>query len=224
MTVTEKLREQLFEHLITERRVVYVLTLIRKLLETGKFPEQYVALSFYCDWALHTELSRAGAKRIINIFEDYYWPKPDSADREGSPELSGLVGGHKFRQQLADFLVERQLPNTICTDDVRWARFIQAYISTISGVPLVMKGQVGQASRINRVLVSYRPYTPAPDELKDGWNAEFVMEWRAFLKKGVSFPRGKFKGFDIVFTYSARGNSVTCTSSIERATKVCPLA
>jgi hypothetical protein len=221
MTTTEKLREQLFEHLITERRVVYVLTLIRKLLETDKFPEQYMALSFYCDWALHTELSRAGAKRIIKIFEDYYWPTPDSAEREGSPELFGLVGGHKFRQQLADFLVEKQLPDTICIDDVRWAKFIQAYISTISGVPLVMKGK---ASRINRVQVSYRPYTPAPAELKDGWNAEFVMEWCTVLETGVSFPEGKFKGFDIVFTYSARANSVTCTSSIECATNANPPA
>ena len=54
-----KLGEELDKEIHEEIQVIYILSRIRKLLETKNFPSKYKHLNFYCNWALHTKIDRA---------------------------------------------------------------------------------------------------------------------------------------------------------------------
>src|SRR5437867_1739661 len=69
--IEEKLNRQLSSKApVTEARVVYILVLTRKLLERQGELNKYPMLRFYCDWALHTNMDRAGAQRILRLFDE----------------------------------------------------------------------------------------------------------------------------------------------------------
>ena len=89
--IEEKLTRQLNSvEPFTEARVVYILVETRKLMERRKElkkadcrkqteRENYESkkaarlnaeLSFYCDWALHVEMNKDGAQRILKMFDE----------------------------------------------------------------------------------------------------------------------------------------------------------
>src|SRR5260370_38281246 len=68
--IEKKLNRECKEPIATERQVVYILAEIRKLLELENAKDRYPALNFYCNWALHSRISKsAEAQRIVEIFD-----------------------------------------------------------------------------------------------------------------------------------------------------------
>src|SRR5216683_1805122 len=56
----------------SEGQVVYTLTLIRKLLAHRGIATRFFYLQFFSDWAFHVRVDRAGAKRILRHFDDWF--------------------------------------------------------------------------------------------------------------------------------------------------------
>ena len=88
--IIEKLRDELREHIHSERQVVYILAELRKLLELESLARieagspsdtSYFALQFYCDWAVHVRLDYSGAQRIVERFNQYQKFVDDLASR-----------------------------------------------------------------------------------------------------------------------------------------------
>jgi hypothetical protein len=71
-TIFSKLERELQLDITTERQVVYILVEIRKAIEQAGELAKYFALDFYCSFALHTRMSRAGARRILERFDRAY--------------------------------------------------------------------------------------------------------------------------------------------------------
>jgi hypothetical protein len=113
--IVTKLRRQLLSKAhLTEVRVVYILSEIRKLLERTKQQNGYFALSFHCSWALHTKMDRGGADRILRRFDAVYEPLKgkniEDLPRSLQNELNATLGLDKFREELGALLVVHHLP------------------------------------------------------------------------------------------------------------------
>ena len=68
--VIRKLRDALTKE-PTEAQTALTLSLIRKLIEHRKSPAQLGYLQFFCDWAFHVRVDRAGARQVLHHFDDW---------------------------------------------------------------------------------------------------------------------------------------------------------
>lgn len=97
----EKLSNKL-EVELTEERLVYILSRIRKFLEASDYPSEYSTLNFYCNLTLHSKLT-----------------KYDRFPKGASNRLRSLDSGDDysmafhadFHKELETFLKNYNLPN-----------------------------------------------------------------------------------------------------------------
>src|ERR1700690_2015900 len=88
-SILRKLTATLSEKIATECQVVYILAEIRKAIERADEIQNYHALDFYCSFALHTSMSREGARRILRRFAKAH---PILVRREELPrDLEGQI-------------------------------------------------------------------------------------------------------------------------------------
>jgi hypothetical protein len=139
--IEEKLNRQLSSKApLTETRVVYILVETRKLLELQGELSKYPALRFYCDWALHTNMDRAGAQRILRLFDRAHpvlcagQTLPQHLDRE----ITETTNLRLFKRDFEKFLKDYNLPKEILT--ARWTKFLHSYAAVIEDCPLTVKG------------------------------------------------------------------------------------
>src|SRR5271163_3056643 len=105
-SIAEKLRRELGKEITTEAQVVYILTEIRKLLERSNEKTNYFALEFYCSFALHTKMSKAGAKRILERFDKAhpFLVRKEEIPRDLEREIDETIHLKTFERQLKQFL------------------------------------------------------------------------------------------------------------------------
>ena len=146
--ILEKLRRALQEEVITEGQVVYILVEIRKAIEQAGEQSEYYALDFYCSWALHTKMDKAGAVRILKRFDEAYPLLVQNVPFEELPhelqdEIHQTIGLRKFRDQMRQFLRSNDLPIRIISGDA-WSKFARLYGLVIDECSLVLKeGKTG---------------------------------------------------------------------------------
>ncbi len=120
-------------------RVVYILVETRKLLERQGELNRYPALRFYCDWALHTSMDRAGAQRILRLFDEAHpllcanqeLPRPLRHDITETTNL------RYFERDYEQFLTDYNLPQDIL--HCRWTKFLHSYAAVIEDCPLTVR-------------------------------------------------------------------------------------
>jgi len=139
--IEEKLDRQLSSRApLTEVRVVYILVETRKLLELQGELSKYPVLRFCCDWALHTSLERAGAKRILRLFDEAHpllcsnQTLPRSLERE----ITDTTNLRSFEKEFDEFLTAYHLSKDILHN--RWTEFLRSYAAVIEDCPLTVTG------------------------------------------------------------------------------------
>jgi hypothetical protein len=134
----EKLLKQLLStEELTEARVVYMLVCARKLMEIGG--TQYPSLKFHCDWALHSQLDKKPAIKIIKLFDDLEQAlQSDNHQKidEARKAIHRVVNIQNFREEFGSFLAQHLLPNELCVVSRNWVPFLDAYLRVVSDVPL----------------------------------------------------------------------------------------
>lgn len=151
--IEEKLRRQLSSKApLTELRVVYILVEIRKLLERQGELNKYPALRFHCDWALHTSMDRAGAQRILRLFDEAY--PLLCANQELSHtlkrEITETTNLRHFERDFERFLTDYNLPQDILHG--RWTKFLHCYAAIIEDCPLTVRAN--NVQNIKSVILS----------------------------------------------------------------------
>lgn len=155
--IIAKLHGELRERTRSERQVVYLLAELRKLMELesiGKVDagapadNSYFALKFYCDWAVHVRLDQAGARRIVQRFNEYQKFMDDQAapgitvvDPAFLQELDQNLQLTKFRDQLGTYLDSHGLDIKITKDKERWVEFLTYYSRVIEDAPLISEAK-----------------------------------------------------------------------------------
>lgn len=156
--IIEKLRDELREHIHSERQVVYILAELRKLLELESLARieagspsdtSYFALQFYCDWAVHVRLDYSGAQRIVERFNQYQKFVDDlasrgeevTADPDFLQEFDQSLNLTRFREQFGAYLKSHGLDPGITTDGNQWIEFLVYYARVIEDAPLLSVGK-----------------------------------------------------------------------------------
>ncbi|MEO5924793.1 MAG: hypothetical protein ABIR70_13300 [Bryobacteraceae bacterium] len=189
--ILDKLREHLEpKRELREPDVVYLMVGIRKLMEVEKIisTDQYRNLKFHCDWALHTALTKSGAKAVIQLFdelEDMRRPDGGATSAQGN-KMSEAMGVDKLRMELTTFLGERNLPTLIADDEGQWNSFLKVYGGIIEDVPLILRSSES-VRHISQVVVS-RKTEPEADQLGVD-RFLFALEWHPTRADSQDVPR-----------------------------------
>ncbi|AHB40251.1 TPA: hypothetical protein DHW62_04085 [candidate division WWE3 bacterium] len=125
--ILEKLKKELGKDIENESQVVYILSLIRKLLEIEKLKSRYPILNFYCNWTLHSEMTDTEGKFVNNMLRKFI----------EKPEEKYKLSFHlQFLEQFKTFLTKKNI--TIPTKD-NLEKFRYQLQKIISNTPIFVK-------------------------------------------------------------------------------------
>ena len=198
--IIKKLTAQLNEGITTEVQVVYLLVGIRKLIERADHGAdqgtQYPTLNFYCDWVLHSELDRSGAKAILLEFDKAQplWKSEEKLPRELEDKINHICGMKFFTEELTRFLKNYGLP-PIAQNVDGWSRFFHLYAQVIQDIPLRVKAPAA-AENISKLVVHCKT---APKTIKSVNREDVVYRivWEIFDKTGESGSLVFYNTFNI---------------------------
>jgi len=121
-----KLQHLLSSAFTEECQVVYFLVELRKTLERRGLVDDYTALKFYCDWAMHARLDRAGAKEFLKRIDNIETAHSFGIFSDGVQKIAiamDFLRQEVFRRDLHNALRELDLNADICTINNLWVRF-----------------------------------------------------------------------------------------------------
>ena len=206
--IIRKLTAQLNKGITTEVRVVYLLVGIRKLIERDDQRAQYPKLNFYCDWVLHSELDRSGAKAILREFDKAHrlFKRGRNLPRELQNKIEELSGMRSFEKELTGFLESYGLP-PIAQNVDGWSHFLHLYTQVIQDIPLVVKSSSRpDAENISKLVVRFEAVTET-HKFGDREDLVYRIVWQAFDKTGGSGMYYVYNSFDIAMSYDHAVNA-----------------
>jgi hypothetical protein len=196
-SILRKLRQELDQDVTTERQVVYILAEIRKVVEQACDFDSYRALDFYCSFALHTRMDRAGAKRILERFDRAYslWIRNEKVPRDLQNEIDQTAKLSRFREEMEAFVAANDLPTRLFVEPDAWVRFIRLYGNIIDECELVLRGDGAELQLVDRVIVHLEM---AADALQTTFGNEvfFRICWTCHGKDGTSADYLAIFGYD----------------------------
>jgi hypothetical protein len=197
-SILSKLQSELESEITTERQVVYILAEIRKAIEQAGELENYFALDFYCSFALHTKMSKAGAKRILERFDRVhaFLVRKEEVPRQLQREIDQTIKLEKFRDELKQFLNANGLPNRLVVESDAWAKFLQLYGGIIDECELILKDEGGaQLKHLDRVVLSL-DVAPEVTITEYGDQVWFRIRWICHDKRGGCGEHFVIFGYD----------------------------
>jgi hypothetical protein len=189
-TIVEKLDVELKQFPIRrESQVVYLLAEIRKVIDHEKSPgsEPYEVLELFCNWALHTTISRKSNADRIRIFLKAFDMKTgmDIAQYLRSAFFNEIIQLETFHRELRSFLQDHHLPLDLVDNLKGWFGFIYLYTSVVSEVPLqYAKGDL-LPDEVREVVITRVPNPPNPVKL---------VRWHIKLLNGQEFSASTLYG------------------------------
>ncbi len=209
--ILTKLTAELEAGITTQAQVVYVLAGIRKIIERDRCGNEYPALAFHCDWALHADVGWSrDAKAILKRFEPAYVQLHGRVDvgtlpndiRDDIQRISAMEG---FRAELAQFEAGYALrAMRIITGD-GWSRFLHLYAQVVEDMPLLLAEGDG---RISKIVVHFGL---APDVITDGYGRSSVTYWLTWTIHDQSGVHGEVfvqNDFEIEQPQSQSGHNI----------------
>ena len=200
--IIRKLTAQLNEGITTEVQVVYLLVGIRKLIERDNHGAdqgtQHPKLNFYCDWVLHSELDRSGAKAILLEFDKAQplWKSEEKLPRELEDKINRICEMEIFAEELTRFLKNYDLP-PIAQNVDGWSRFFHLYAQVIQDIPLTVKAPSPAAAENISKLVVHCKTAPKTIKSVNREDVVYIIVWEIFDKTGESGSRVTYNSFNI---------------------------
>jgi len=125
--ILEKLSKKLASAPTSEENVVYILSLIRKIIEMADFPKKYCILNFYCNLALHSRIDKA-PKKVLDMLQRVH---------EGTDYSNSIINFMDFHRQLQEFLKENNIPNFYRNCKIE--NFNKLLVAIYSDTPITLK-------------------------------------------------------------------------------------
>lgn len=150
-----KLSSELTKNIDSEAQVIYILSRIRKIIDSEKRGGEFKVLKFYCNWALHHQIDDTAPvdKYIRNL---------------KSPDTLKFLDFSLFSDELLRFFKKHSLPSVICTDKTREENFKSLLIEILLDTPLMIKKIMMEELRLVRIpetgLITFR-WTQLDSEL-----------------------------------------------------------
>ena len=149
---------------LTKSDVVNLMSQFRICLEAEGFKKRYPYLTMYCDWTVHSQLSRsAPAFQVIESIADAMVGNPNAPNSPAFyDDITKAFLFDEFRADCNKFAAQFGTPNVFCADPEVWSGFLVLLIEILLERPLefpdpsVLRG--GVSSIFNRIQ---RKWTPA---------------------------------------------------------------
>ena len=195
-SILEKLDQELRLEITTESQVVYILAEIRKAIEHANEVTEYFALDFYCSFALHTVMNRAGAHRIMQRMDAAhpFLVRGETLPRDLGREIHETTILAKFRAEMKKFIVTNNLPDRLISHPDAWSRFLHLYGKVIHDCKLTLRPDFTPLKNIDRVVFSVEEATVPCEGFPD--QVMFVLRWTCFGKDGTSGSHESFSAYD----------------------------
>lgn len=193
--IEDKLRHLLAgNQIIDEPRATYLLVECRKLLERDKsMKKKLPALEFYCNWALHVQLSRAGAQAFLAMINPILTVNAN-LDQAQHDTLHALLTLDAFRLELRTLLESFGADLSLCDDQGKWISFVHLYSLVIENSELTLEKVplVSGPATLAVKRVTIRPICSA--DLADGTGRVYPMSWMVAYEDGRT---GQFELSDL---------------------------
>ena len=190
--IEEKLRRLLKgDQIIDEHKVTYLLAECRKLFEHDKSLRIALpTLEFYCNWALHTQLSRAGAQAFLSMVDPILTMNGEF-DQVQHDALHALLTLETFRLELRTLLGQIGAHQAVCDDQGKWMSFLMLYSHVVENSELTLEkcAPANGAAMLAVKRVTIRPIRSA--DLAEGGARVFPMIWI------VEYEDGRIGQFDL---------------------------
>jgi len=219
--IEEKLRRLLKGDQITdEPKVTYLLAECRKLFEHDKsLRATFPTLEFYCNWALHTQLSRAGAQAFLSKV-DPILTMNGNFDQAQHDALHALLTLETFRLELRTLLGQIGADQSVCDDQGKWMSFLMLYSHVVENSELTLErtAPANGAAMLAVKRVTIRPIRSA--DLAEGAARVFPMVWM------IEYEDGRVGQFDLsdlglfgatLTLFDPKSQAATVISSAEKA-------
>ena len=161
--IIRKLTKELRTGITTEVQVVYLLAGIRKLMERDKIKEQFEALTFHCDWVLHSQLRGPTAQAILSRFDAASLVLKNSKvplrdlPSDLRVEIDKISKMESFEEELSVVLSMYDLPQlSEKRPEDGWTHFLNLYAKVIKDIPLEVTDWNASAKNTSKVVVSVR--------------------------------------------------------------------
>ena len=139
--IIKKLNLELKKEIKDEARVVYIMSLIRKILDVEKNQKsKFKLLNFYCNWSLHVDLSRPKTTQVITDMLDRDIDCSKSAHDIGVKLNSNHADFFKLndiKKEIDKFLADNDLPSTLTKKSKQWIKFVKLLLKIIEDCPVV---------------------------------------------------------------------------------------
>ncbi len=148
--VLNKLNARLSKAIDDEPQVIFILSRIRKILESKKEKSTYKYLNFYCNWVLHMKLDKPWTTALLS---DKFEQDID-CDKSGHEIARQLASKHgdffklsSLKDDLKIFLKSNQLPEDLVTSNSKWTQFVKILLEIIKGSPI----EFGVTKKVERM-------------------------------------------------------------------------
>ncbi|MGB2580770.1 MAG: hypothetical protein WBC83_03685 [Minisyncoccia bacterium] len=121
--ILEKLNRELEKDIHEECQVIYIMSRIRKYLESKNQKNKYKYLNFYCNWALHSKIERT--EPVVDILREFI----EDRDNGSFLQFDHLV------TDLRDFLNENGLSEKLFKKE-NFLRFVNLLVDIYSDTPV----------------------------------------------------------------------------------------
>jgi len=189
--IEAQLRELVNKPPANKQDVVYALVEIRKVLEHANQRKALWTLTFFCDWALHTKLDRAGASKILGMLDArlgrFNPAKRDQFDENGM--IHEILSLNLFRQHLLAFLTQNHLPTVWAEDQFAWNKTLMFYGDQVRDTPLIMARKDYRFKYLRKLIVTACEPDPAIIKANPG-QKYWGLRWQFTLNDGRTFPMG----------------------------------
>lgn len=122
--ILEKLNREINKKIFEESQVVYILSRIRKYLETKELKRKYKYLNFYCNWALHSRINRT--EPVSEILRDF----------NNGIDNGKFLKFEYFYNDFKSFLDDEKLNSEIILENENYLRFINLLLDILSDTPV----------------------------------------------------------------------------------------
>jgi len=152
LDIVRKLQTELVRGISTESQVVYVMVKIRKLLDLERdqiTTPAYSMLRLCCNWAVHVELSRSDAQKVVKMADALYTRllKGELSEQE-KEEFRNVLNLNRLREELNQFLTDKHLQGF---SEGQWNSFLDCFLRTIEDCPLVCRAS--NTSEVDEVVL-----------------------------------------------------------------------
>jgi len=139
--IESKIRYLLNKNVRSESDDLYILSLIRKELESLEKNERsnYSDLKLFCDWALHIRICRSfpGSQLVSEIHKTINLTKKQDTDQVIQKVSKTLLV--PFKEQIKTFLEKKTLPINFIDDQQKWKSFLGNLFGILEITPLIIK-------------------------------------------------------------------------------------